>query len=442
MVVIKATGGSSPSAAASSHLAASGSSATADPGTTALPSSVLSALSVPVATLDAVGSPASDALPTPVGSGSIGRGADGKPLITYVGAEYCPYCAAERWAMAVALSRFGTFSNLSGTHSSDTDVYPDTQTLSFYGSSYTSPYVDFQPVEEATNQQAGASYRALQAPTAAQSALMAKFDPQGSIPFLDIANRYVVIGASFSPQVLQGLSRSQIAAQLSDPSSMVAQAIDGTGERHHGRHQRGYGESAQRRGQFSGHRGDRPEAGGVTMATDSTTRRVPRWAPVASLGLSLAAVAIASYLTVAHYTDPAALACPDTGIVNCALVTTSSWSVVIGVPLAVIGLVWAVVMTGLTVPWAWRSSSRWVDPTRLALSGAGAAMVLYLLYVELFRVGAICLWCSAMHLTAVCLFGVILVARAASSTPVPNRPAVVRAEGGVTLSRGREDIRL
>ena len=140
-------------------------------------------------------------------------------MITYIGAEYCPYCAAERWALAVALSRFGTFSNLSGTHSSGADVYPDTQTLSFYGSTYTSPYVDFQAVEEASNQQVGGTYRTLQAPTAAQRALMATYDPQGSIPFLDIANRYVVTGSSFSPQVLQGLSRGQIAAQLADPST-------------------------------------------------------------------------------------------------------------------------------------------------------------------------------------------------------------------------------
>ena len=228
MVVIKATGGSAPSAAASSHLTASGSSTTADPGTTALSPSVLAALSVPAATLDAVGSPSSVVLPAKVGSGATSRGADDKPLITYIGAEYCPYCAAERWALAVALSRFGTFSNLAGTHSSDADIYPDTQTLSFHGSSYSSAYVDFQAVEEATNQQVGGTYQALQAPTTAQSALMAQYDPQGSIPFLDIANRYVVIGASFSPQVLAGLSRSQIAAQLSDPSSAVAQAIDGT----------------------------------------------------------------------------------------------------------------------------------------------------------------------------------------------------------------------
>jgi hypothetical protein len=168
-------------------------------------------------------------LPSRAGDGTTAvlRGADGKPLITYIGAEYCPYCAAERWALAVALSRFGTFSNLSGTHSSGADVYPDTQTLSFYGSTYSSPYVDFQAVEEASNRQVGGAYQSLQAPTAAQRALMATYDLQGSIPFLDIANRYVVTGSSFSPQVLQGLSRSQIAAELADPSTGVAQAIDG-----------------------------------------------------------------------------------------------------------------------------------------------------------------------------------------------------------------------
>jgi uncharacterized membrane protein len=151
----------------------------------------------------------------------------------------------------------------------------------------------------------------------------------------------------------------------------------------------------------------------VTVAR-AVIRRVPGWVSLTSLGLSLAAVAIASYLTVTHYTDPAALACPDTGIVNCTLVTTSSWSVLLGVPLAVLGVVWAVVMTALTTPWAWRSAARWVDGARLAVAGAGAAMVLYLVYVELFRIGAICLWCTAMHVTAVCVFGVILGGRAGS----------------------------
>ena len=138
----------------------------------------------------------------------------------------------------------------------------------------------------------------------------------------------------------------------------------------------------------------------------------PRWARATSLALSLAAVGVASYLTVTHYTDPAALACPDTGVVNCTLVTTSSWSVMLGVPVAVLGLAWSVVMTGLTVPWAWRSGWAWIERARIAVAAAGAAMVLYLVYVELFRIGAICLWCTAVHVLAVCLFGVVLAAGA------------------------------
>jgi hypothetical protein len=232
MVVIKAAGNSNPPASASSHLSTgSGTGASSAPtntGTTALSPQVVAALSVPTATLNAVGSPSGDVLPTKTGNGTVLKAADGKPLITYIGAEYCPFCAAERWSVAVALSRFGTFENLQGTHSSDTDEFPDTQTLSFYGSSYSSPYIDFQPVEEETNQPDGDGYQALQTPTAAENALLTKNDTQGSIPFLDIANRYLITGSSFSPQVLQGLSRSQIAADLSEPDSAVAQAIDGT----------------------------------------------------------------------------------------------------------------------------------------------------------------------------------------------------------------------
>lgn len=168
-----------------------------------------------------------------------------------------------------------------------------------------------------------------------------------------------------------------------------------------------------RRGSAGGRRSARPTRSGGTGAAVGTAvapagRRVPIWTQVASLVLSLVAVGIGSYLTVTHYADPAALACPDTGIVNCTLVTTSSWSVVAGVPLAVLGLAWASVMAALTVPWAWRARAVWVGRARLVLSGAGAAMVLYLIYVELFRIGAICLWCTAMHVTALALFGVVL----------------------------------
>ena len=137
-----------------------------------------------------------------------------------------------------------------------------------------------------------------------------------------------------------------------------------------------------------------------------------RWITTTTLGLSLLAVGLTAYLTITHYTDPTALACPDTGIVNCTAVTTSSWSVILGVPVALIGLLWAATMTAINSPWAWRSSATWLHAARLALSGGGAVMVFYLVYVELFRVDAICLWCTAVHLTTIVLFGVILAARA------------------------------
>ena len=155
------------------------------------------------------------------------------------------------------------------------------------------------------------------------------------------------------------------------------------------------------------------------MAHVTEAGRVPRWAQFLALALALVATAVASYLTVTHYSDPASLACPDTGIVNCTLVTTSSWSVVFGVPVALAGLVWSLVMVGLTLPWAWRAGSVALDRARIAASGLGAAAVLYLVYVELFRIGAICLWCTAIHVLAVCLFGVLLAARAAARGNAP-----------------------
>lgn len=143
---------------------------------------------------------------------------------------------------------------------------------------------------------------------------------------------------------------------------------------------------------------------------------MPRWLSTTSLALSLLAVGLSAYLTVTHYSDPAALACPDTGIINCTAVTTSSWSVLFGVPVALIGLLWAVGMAGVNLPWVWRARAAWLDRLRVGLSGAGALMILYLLYLELFRVDAICLWCTGVHVTAVTLFAVILAGHASMAS--------------------------
>jgi hypothetical protein len=156
----------------------------------------------------------------------------GKPVIVFVSEESCPFCAAERWSLAVALSHFGTWSHLGSTTSSATDVYPGTATLSFRAAVYRSTELTLRTTELTDN--AG---RPLQAQTPLDTRLIDTFDvppyvnsadQSGAVPFLDIANRYILAGAQYSPQVLAGLSAAQIASQLANPSSPVAQAIDGS----------------------------------------------------------------------------------------------------------------------------------------------------------------------------------------------------------------------
>jgi hypothetical protein len=235
LVVIKATGGSSSGTGAQASKVVAGSGAAgSDNGTSALPAGVLSDVtSISPQTFAAIGDPSAVSSAVTTGKSTTALTSDGKPEILYVGAEFCPFCAAQRWPLVVALSRFGTFSGLQATHSSTSDIYPDTKTFSFYGSTYTSSVIDFVPVEEQTNQIAGNTYGALQTPTAAENAVLAKFDvapytsEPGSIPFLDVGNKYITVGASYTPQALQGLSMQQIAAQLNNKNSVVAVAIDG-----------------------------------------------------------------------------------------------------------------------------------------------------------------------------------------------------------------------
>jgi Domain of unknown function (DUF929) len=161
--------------------------------------------------------------------------ANGKPEMLYIGAEYCPYCAAERWSMAVALSRFGTLSGLHFIHSSATDAYPSTPTLTFHNSTYTSKYLTFTPVEWYTNvANASGTYPTLQVPNAAQMAIFSKYDAppyvqatdKGSFPFIDIGNKYLLIGAQFLPTALKGMTWSQVAAAMRNPSSAVAKDVN------------------------------------------------------------------------------------------------------------------------------------------------------------------------------------------------------------------------
>jgi uncharacterized membrane protein len=144
--------------------------------------------------------------------------------------------------------------------------------------------------------------------------------------------------------------------------------------------------------------------------------RPPRWLVPLALLLVVAGIADATDLTVAHYTTPVILACPDTGIINCAKVTSSTYSEILGVPLPVLGLLFFVAMLPLQLPVAWRSRSSWLRRLRLVLAGSGVLMVFWLLYVELFRLNAICLYCTGVHVLTVALFAVTAIGTASTET--------------------------
>ena len=189
---------------------------------------------VPDSTLSAVGLQTGVTQPTRLPSGTPALMQDGKPEVLYIGAEYCPFCAAQRWALILALSRFGSFTGLSATHSSSTDVFPNTPTFTFHGSRYTSAYLSFTGVEQTTNQPDGnGGYILLDTTTAAEQDMLQRFDvapytnQPRAIPFLLLGNGFVAIGSGFPPSLLVGMTVDDVAAKLTDPTDPVTMGILG-----------------------------------------------------------------------------------------------------------------------------------------------------------------------------------------------------------------------
>ncbi|MCU4182970.1 DUF929 domain-containing protein [Acidiferrimicrobium sp. IK] len=138
----------------------------------------------------------------------------GKPEVLYIGAEYCPYCAGERWALAMALNQFGTFTGLRSVTSTPNDSVASVPTFTFYQSTYSSPYIVFKPVEQQT-----VSGKTLETPTKAETAILTKFDgppytQSGGIPFLDIGGKWIQDGINFVNSTMSHQSFDAIASQL------------------------------------------------------------------------------------------------------------------------------------------------------------------------------------------------------------------------------------
>ena len=142
-----------------------------------------------------------------------------------------------------------------------------------------------------------------------------------------------------------------------------------------------------------------------------------RWQPIVTTLLCLCGLGVATYLTITHFDTHLALACPKTTTFNCETVTTSAQSHILGIPVAVLGLLYFVPMLVLCLPVAWRSADRRIHLARLVLASIGVGTIIYLIIAELFLIKAICLWCTSVHLITFILFVIV-----ATSSPIVLSP--------------------
>jgi hypothetical protein len=204
----------------------------------AAPSSLISSMaSLPTAVYDAVGvSSPSIALtaPQPTGSSQSWRasvhGGSAKPVVFFYGAEFAPYAAAERWPLVLALSRFGTFSQLGLMQSSPTTAFANLNTFTFWQADYSSKYVALESIERySALNPTGAGYLKLEKPDARQKAAVANYSSSPTdFALLDVGNRWVLNGSSFAPSVLAGMTQAEVTADLTSPTSPLTQAVVGS----------------------------------------------------------------------------------------------------------------------------------------------------------------------------------------------------------------------
>jgi thiol-disulfide isomerase/thioredoxin len=192
---------------------------------------------VPASTFDAVGtvSPTYPLTPPSVVQGQPRLTLSGKPEVLYVGAEFCPFCAAERWPLIVALSRFGRFTTLYNAQSASNSVFPNLQTFSFSGATYVSRYLTFVGVELYSDTlTAEGTFTRIAGLTPDQSALVARYGTAGTTgavansPFVDIANVLVASTSGFSPVAITGQTQAAVAGDLAHadaPADPVGQAV-------------------------------------------------------------------------------------------------------------------------------------------------------------------------------------------------------------------------
>jgi hypothetical protein len=145
----------------------------------------------------------------------------GKSLVFFMGAGFCPYCAAERWAIVNALSKFGTWEGIVEDKSAGHDEkYLNVPTLNFVRARFTSDHVEFVGRETSDR-----NFEPLQELDDSDYSIIDTFNPDQLIPFLLINGQFVQVGSGYSPRLLEGLDHAKIRGELDNPNSKTGMAM-------------------------------------------------------------------------------------------------------------------------------------------------------------------------------------------------------------------------
>lgn len=190
------------------------------PTDTGGPAALARLTALPAAVLDAAAAPPADRAPVRL-EGGTALTENGKPKVLFVGAEPCPLCAVQRWALIGALSRFGTFRGLTPTTSSSADVHPNTPTFSFHGATYTSEHLVFDGVE--TQNRTGQPLETLEGENAE---VFQRHNPRGTVPWITYGGTHATTGATVRPDAFEAKSYDQIIDGILDPASDLGRTVD------------------------------------------------------------------------------------------------------------------------------------------------------------------------------------------------------------------------
>ncbi len=122
--------------------------------------------------------------------------------------------------------------------------------------------------------------------------------------------------------------------------------------------------------------------------------------------LSVAGLAIAAYLLAARIIGEVPACGPVKG---CETVAASEFATLFGVPVALFGVVFSVILVAACAVW-WRRADRRALYASYGLGLAGIIAVAYLTYLEVFVIGAICVWCVSYAVTIVAGWALTAVA--------------------------------